>query len=104
MELHALQRPVPVPEAHDLVALPGPLVERGPGGLDQAVGQRLARDDQRVIAGRLERVVDAPEHAFAGVVNHRGLAVHHRTRADHLAAERLTDGLMTEAYAENRHL
>ena len=41
------------------------------------VGHRLGLDDERVVAGRLERVRQAGEHALAVVVDERRLAVHH---------------------------
>ncbi len=53
-----------------------------------------------MVARRLERPVDAAEHALA-LVRHLGqLAVHRLRRADDVAAERLADRLMAEADAE----
>ena len=61
-----------------------------------------ALDHQRVIARRLERAVDAAEHACALVLDLGELAVHRHRRAHDLAAERLADRLMAEADAEDR--
>ena len=66
------------------------------------VRQAVALDDQRVIARRLERAVDAAEHACAAVADLGELAVHRQRRAHDLAAEGLADRLMAEADAEDR--
>ena len=67
-------------------------------------GRLVAFDDQRMIARRLERCVDAAENAGAGMADRRELAVHRRGRAHHLAAEGIADRLMAEADAEDRDL
>ena len=61
-----------------------------------------AVDHQRVVAGGLERVGQAGEHAGAAVVDQRRLAVHHLRRPHDLAAEHLADALVAEAHAEHR--
>ena len=66
-------------------------------------GSDVRRDGQRVVAGRLERAVDAAEHAVALVDDRRHLAVHQRRRAHHRAAIGLADRLVAEADAEDRH-
>jgi hypothetical protein len=96
MELHALDRQRPVPQPHDLAV-------GGPGGDLEALGQRLALDCQRVIAGGGERARQAGEHADARVLDGGGLAVHQRPGSDHPAAERVADCLVAEADAEDRH-
>ena len=84
-----------VAEAHDQ-----PVV--GLGGDLEHVGQRVALDDQRVVAGRLERVGQTGEDADAVVADEGGLAVHHLRGADDLAPEHLADALEAEADAEHR--
>ena len=64
MELHAVDRIVLVHGAHDDAVLGG-------GGHLQNVRHGLRRDGQRVIAGRLEGVVDAAEDAAAVVADGR---------------------------------
>ena len=84
MELDAVDGMRFVLEAHDLAFF-------GPGGDVEAIGQRLALHDQRVVAGRLEGVGYASKDAFAGVVDGRGFAVHQAIGADDLAAVDLAD-------------
>ena len=85
-----------VAQAHDQPIL-------GPGGHLQAVGQVVAADDQRVVAGGLERLGQAGEHARAAVVDRRELAVHHVRRAHHRAAIGRADRLVAQADAQDRH-
>ena len=63
-----------------------------------------AVDDQRVVAGRLERVGEAGEHADVVVVHQRGLAVHDLGCPDHVAPVHLTHALHAEADAEDREV
>ena len=67
----------------------------------EAVGHRVAVDDERVVARRGERVGQAREHAAAVVADARRLAVHHVRRAHDLAAVDLADALVPEAHAEH---
>ncbi len=83
-------------QAHDLSI-------RRPGRDFQVVRQGLALDGQRVIARRRERRRQTRKDAFPLVQDRRGLAVHQGLGADHVSAERLTDGLMAQADAQNRH-
>src|SRR5205823_4367823 len=69
MILDALERVGRVADAHDLVLV-------GLGHDDEIIGEGAWPDDQAVVAGRLERVRQAPVDALAVVVDHRGLAVH----------------------------
>ena len=62
MELHAVDRPLAMGEAHDEPVL-------GPGGDAQRGGQARALDDQRMIARRRERIGQAGEDAGAVVVD-----------------------------------
>src|SRR5262245_14165075 len=43
----------------------------------------FAIDDERVVARRPERTVDAAEHTFAGLPDFRKLAMHRDRRTDH---------------------
>ena len=74
VELHALDRQLAVAQAHDRAV-------GGLGGDLEHVGQAVAVDDQRVVAGGLERVGQAGEHARRrrGWIE-RGLAVHQLRR------------------------
>src|SRR4029079_13824694 len=65
--------------------------------------QTRALDNQGVIAGGLERGIDAAKDALATVPDRRELAVNRRRCTHHLAAERVSDRLMTEADAEDRN-
>src|SRR3546814_9551278 len=60
----------------------------------QRIRQAFRLDDQRVIARRGEGRGKAREYAGCVMADLAGLAVHKLRRADHLAAERLSDGLM----------
>jgi len=96
MELHAMHRQMPVRQAHHEPVF-------GRGG-DFELGRHSAlRDDQRMIARRLQRCLDAGENAFAAMVNGRELAVHRQSGAHDLAAKGLADRLVAEADAENRN-
>ena len=66
------------------------------------VGQGAGLDDQAMVAGRLERVGQAPVDALAVVVDQRGLAVHDPVGADDLRAEGVADALVAEADAQQR--
>ena len=77
------------------------------GGLSgdlEAGGQRVALDDERVIARGVEGIGHPGEEVFAIVLNGRGLPVHHPVVHDDFAAERVSDALMAEADAEEREL
>ena len=96
MELHAVHRIAFVLQAHDHAV-------GGLGGDLQRVGQALALDHQRMIARGREILRNAGEHALAGVMHFRQLAMHQGRRAHHAAAIDLADGLMAETDAEDRH-
>jgi hypothetical protein len=97
VKLHALDRERPVPHTHDLAIL-------RLGGDREACRNRLALDDQRVVARRSETIRDFREHALAIVADARDLAVHHVLRPHHFAAERLADRLVAQAHAQDRDL
>ena len=96
MELHAMHRQTPVREPHDEAVV-------GIGGDGEIVRQARALDDQRMIARRLERPIDAAKNAGAAMTDRRELAVHRGRRAHHFAAEGVADRLMAEADAEDRN-
>ena len=75
-----------------------------PGAHLEAVGQRRPLDEQRVVPRRLERDAQPAEDSLAVVEDGRGLSVHQPTGPHHLAAERLADGLVAEAHAEDGRL
>src|SRR5579872_4418502 len=94
VELHAVDRPLPVHHTHDdaVVGL-GVDPERG--------GQALPLHHQRVIARRLERAAIEPvEQAGAVMADAAQLAMHRHRCPHHLAAESLADRLVAETHAE----
>src|SRR6185369_598792 len=95
MKLHAVHRQRFVREPHDQTVA-------GFGGDAERVRHGVALHHQRVVARRLERAVDAAEHARAPMANFGELAVNRLRRPHDVAAERLADGLMAEADAEDR--
>src|SRR5262249_38808101 len=97
VELHAVQRKGAVPHPHDLVLV-------GPGRDDEVgIAERVALDDEAVVAGRLERVGKAGKDALVIVMDQRSLAVHDAVVTHDLAAERVADALMAQADAERRY-
>src|ERR687894_2178045 len=94
MKLDALDGEVAVADAHYRAV-------RGAARHDEAVRQGVGLDDERVVAGRLEALVEAGVDALAVVQDLRGLSV------DGLAAhdpgpEGLPDGLVPQAHPEQR--
>ena len=73
----------------------------GLGGDLEHLGHRGPVDDERVVAGGLERLGQPGEHAAVTVVDERGLAVHDLRRPDDVAAVHLADALVPEADAEH---
>src|SRR5260370_27347203 len=97
MELRALDRIALVPEAHPLAL--GPAC-----AYFEAVRHRACFDQQRMVAHRLERILEPFENRLAVMDYRRGLAMHQAPCASHGRAESLTDALMAKAYAQNRDL
>src|SRR5258708_9521474 len=95
MELHPMHRPASVRQPHDLIVL-------SPGCDLQLTWQTVPRHRQAVIAGGDETVRHAFKKALATVPDRACLAMHDRVSRDHLASKSLADGLMTQAYAEDR--
>ena len=96
VELHALERPLAVAQAHHDAAV-------RPRRHLEARGHGLGRDHERVVARGGEDVRQPGEDRLAVVADLGGLAVHELRRAHDLAAERLAEGLVPEADAEERH-
>jgi hypothetical protein len=57
-----------------------------------------------MVACGLERIRQAGEYAFAGMVDHRGLAVHQLPGTHDFPAVSLADALMAQAHAQNGKL
>lgn len=95
MELHAMNGQLFVTQAHDLR-----FVIACRGGDLQAGGQGGTLHEQRVVASGLKGLRHAFEHGGAAVVDHGGLAMHQAICPHDIAAEDMTDGLMTKADAE----
>src|SRR5262245_11969524 len=93
MELDAMQGVRAMGKPHDEVVI-------GLGRDDERVRQACALDHQRMVAGRLEWPIDAAKNTLALVLDLGQLAVHLHRGAHHLAAERLSNGLVTEADSE----
>src|SRR4051794_2555197 len=88
VKLHAVQRPRPVADTHDLAF-------RRPAADDEfRIVPGFLANDQAVVAGRLEWVGHAGEHALAIVENRRGFTMHYAVVAHHFAAEDVADALM----------
>src|SRR5262245_17445857 len=96
MELNAVHRKAAMGEPHDQAVV-------GLGRHHEVGRQARPLDHQRMVAGGLERRIDAAEDAFAPVLDLGELAVHLRRRAHHLATERLPDRLVAEADPEHRN-
>src|ERR1044071_6950672 len=95
MELHPFHREAAVAQPHDLAVLG--LRRHGEAGR-----QALALDDERVVPGGHEFIRNPRENPAAIVTDVRHLAVHHASRAHHLATESLSNRLVPQAHAEER--
>ena len=94
MKLNAMNGVLLVFESHDFLL-------GSPGGDFEAIGECIALDDERVVAGSFERIWQAGEDAGAIVVNGRGLAMHEAVCADYIAAVDLTDRLVAETDSQD---
>ncbi len=95
MELDAPDGVLFVAEAHDLA------FGFGFGGDLEGVGQRVAFDEERVVAGGGEGIGHAFEKVAAIVIDGRGFAVHEAVGADDFAAEDVAHTLVAEADAKH---
>ncbi|MNH25994.1 hypothetical protein D3C79_860220 [compost metagenome] len=57
-----------------------------------------------MVAGDGQRVIEASEHALVLVQHRAGLAMHHLAGAHYITTEGLANGLVAQAYAEDRQL
>src|SRR5579875_2565785 len=73
------------------------------GGNFQFAGQRVALDDQTVIAVGLEGRRQVVQHALAAMIDQRSLAVHRLRRADYASSVDLTDSLVAQTDAQQRN-
>jgi len=95
MKLHPVDRQLAMTQAHDLLFC-------RLGGDLEAIGQRLAFYNQRMVARRFEGIRQPREHPFAVVLDRRGLSMHEPRCADDVAPKHLPDALVAEADAEQR--
>lgn len=100
MKLHAIHRECLVADRHDLARAIGGDRPR----IDLEVSrQRRWVDDETVIASGFNRRSQVCKEAFAGVLNGIDLTVHQSFRSHNSAAKDLSDRLMAQADAQNRH-
>src|SRR5688572_6738653 len=70
-------------------------------GEDLQLGrQRSAINDERMVAGHLERVWKSGKDTFTVMLDHGSFAVHDATCAHHVAAIRLSDRLVPQTHAQ----
>src|SRR5262245_47138485 len=98
MKLHAVNRQGAMTESHDYP------VSLGAGAHLELLRQSFVGDDERVVPGRLERRIEAGEHAASIVFDGRRLAVHRNGRSYDRSAEYGADRLVTQTDSENGHL
>ena len=93
MELYAPDAKLAMTDSHNLIIL-------GCCGDFQALRNSCPLDNQRVVAGGGESLRHILEKIFSIVTDARGLTMHQFIGTDNFSAKRLSDGLMTEAYAQ----
>src|SRR5205814_7272376 len=103
MELHAVGRMITVLHRHDLRRISRALTVCAHSRHHEIGWKRIGVYNQRVIANRREWAGDALEQFVVAMHDGTGLAVHEPRRAHDLAAECLTNCLMAQADAEDRH-
>ena len=97
MELNPVNRALNVAHAHDL-AIGSPRIGH------EHCGQAVRLNGQAVVTRCFKWRGQALENARAVMRDRTGLAMHDLFGRDHLAAKDLTDGLMTQANAQNGHV
>src|SRR5580765_891354 len=100
MELHALQREFPVPQAHDdsrPVALHDMCADFEFGG------QIVFRNNERVVAGSSHWRIQPAENRLPIMLNAAGLAMHQILGAHDPSSECLAERLMSETHPQYRH-
>ncbi|MNS38342.1 hypothetical protein D3C72_705880 [compost metagenome] len=75
-----------------------------PGSDLETIGQGVMRHDERMVAGDPQRILESLEYPLPRMADEGRLAVHHLTGTHHPGAERLSQGLVAEADAENGYL
>jgi hypothetical protein len=97
MKLDAMQRPSSMSDAHDFAF-------RSPGADDEiGIMERLALDDQAVVASRFKRIRQTAKDASFVVMDRRCLAVHDAAIANDLAPEHMANALVSKTNSERRH-
>jgi hypothetical protein len=95
VELHPVDRLLPVAQAHDDTAC-------GSRGHVQFVWDGPVNDGQAVVPRRPEFIRDAGEQLVSLMLDLRGLAVHQLIRVFDFAPERFRDGLVAKAHSKKR--
>src|SRR4051794_38245059 len=95
MELHTPDRKCAMPHAHDFAII-------RPGRHPKLVRAASAIDRERMVAGRIVGCRQSAEHASPAMVDARDLPVHQFLRVYDSPAERLANGLVTQAHTEDR--
>src|SRR5271156_3218951 len=94
VELHAFHSQFAMTQTHDRAVA-------GLRGYFERARERFALHDQRMVARGNEFLRQTAEYRFAVVLNFTRLAVHDFLRANHIAAERRSNGLMSQTNAED---
>src|SRR6476646_6997728 len=97
MKLQPEQRLRAVPDGHDFARS---VWRVAPSGDDEIGMERVGLDHQAVIARGFERILKPLEQPLAVMMNPIGFAVHQAFGANDAAARRLSDRLMSQAYAQ----
>ena len=97
MELHAFYVMLAMAQSHNRVDL---TIFFGPRGDFQAVRQAFCIDDERVIPGGEERIIQIRENALSLMVDHGCFTVHDLLGPNDLATEALAYALMSQANTE----
>src|ERR1700684_4320998 len=99
MELHSLNREVPMAQAHDDA---GAVFFCGPGAYFQFGGEIAFLDDERMIARSCHGHGKTLKDSFVVVYDGAGLAVHKMGGAHHASTEGFANCLMPQANSEHR--
>ena len=99
MELHSFHRKFSVAKTHNDA---GSVLIASPGAHFEIAWQVLFAHDQRVIASRGHRRIEASKNCSPIVLDLTRLAVHQVFRAHHFAAKSRANRLMSQADAQQR--
>ncbi len=100
MKLDSMNCQRPVLDPHDFID--GTFFCFGPGTHLEAIRQGSALSDQRMVAGRCKRVLQAGKDTCTAMMDLRSFSVHDFFRVDHPATKRLRNALMPKADTQNR--